>query len=182
MSRELRIHVGVMAEKRKSSSPWADDYWIPTAVIESHVNHHEGDILYETDELKRYFMGYSEIYCHAKETEAYIHNFESRIPAIYVVLRRDDENLHPLSWYVHAVTVSPYEAQDYSDSAEDIVERVAMPIGIAKLLTEFIDEHHVEEEFKKRKRRDFKQEKRQFGKEPIFLERNRPDSNGGFDA
>ena len=182
MSRELRIHVGVMAEKRKSSSAWADDYWIPTAVIETHVNHHEGDILYETDELKRYFMGFSEIYCHAKETEAYIHNFESRIPAIYVVLRRDDENLHPLSWYVHAVTVSPYEAQDYSDSAEDIVERVAMPIGIAKQLTEFIDQHHVEEEFKKRKRRDFRQEERQFGKEPIFLERNRPDKNGGYDA
>ncbi|MGB7288152.1 MAG: DUF3305 domain-containing protein [Salaquimonas sp.] len=182
MSRELRIHVGVIAEKRKSSSQWAEDYWIPTGVVESHLNQHEGDVLYQTDDLKRYFMGYSEIYCHAKETEAYIHNFESRVPAIYVILRRDDENAHSLDWYVHDVTVSPYEAQDYSDSAEDIVERVAMPVGIAKRVMEFIDLHHVDEKFKKRKRKDFKSEIKQFGKEPIFLERDRPDKNGGFDA
>jgi len=182
MERELRIHVGVLAEKRKSSSQWAEEYWIPTAVIETHVNQNEGDVLYETDAVKRYFMGYNQIYCHAKETEAYIHNFESRLPAIYVVLRKDDENIHPMDWYVHAVTVSPYEAQDYSDSAEDIVERVSMPIDIAKRIMDFVDAHHVEEEFKKRKRNNFKDEVRQFGKEPIFLERNRPKKNGGFDA
>lgn len=182
MSRELRINVGVLVEKRKSSSQWADDYWIPTAVLEGTINHHEGDILYQSDALKRYFMGYSEIYCHAKETEAYIHNFESKVPAIYVILRRDDEDKHPLDWYVHAVTVSPYEAQDYSDSSEDIVERVSMSLDIAKEVMDFIDQHHVEEEFKKRKRNDFKKEIRQFGKEPIFLERGRPDKNGGYDA
>jgi hypothetical protein len=182
MSRELRIDVGVLAEKRKASSQWAEDYWLPTAVVESHLNHHEGDVLYQTDDVTRYFMGYSEIYCHAKETEAYIHNFESKIPALYVVLRKDDENTRKLSWYVHTVTASPYEAQDYSDSAEDIVERVTMPLDIAKQIMDFIDIHHVDEEFKKRKRKDFKEEARQFGKEPIFLERDRPKKNGGFDA
>ena len=182
MSRELRIPVGVLAEKRRPSSQWAQDYWIPTAVIEGHLNHHEGDLLYEADGVKRYFLGYSEIYCHASETEAYIHNFESTVPAIYVILRKDDENLHPLDWFVHCVTVSPYLAQDFSDSDEDIVERVSMPLDIAKQLMAFIDEHHVEEVFKKRKRRDFKDEQRQFGKEPIFLERGRPKGNGGHDA
>ena len=182
MSRELLIPVGVLAEKRRPSSQWAQDYWIPTAVIEGHLNHHEGDLLYEADGVKRYFLGYSEIYCHASETEAYIHNFESTVPAIYVILRKDDENLHPLDWFVHCVTVSPYLAQDFSDSDEDIVERVSMPLDIAKQLMAFIDEHHVEEVFKKRKRRDYKEERGQFGKEPIFLERGRPKGNGGHDA
>ena len=182
MTRELRISIGVLAEKRRSFSQWAQDYWIPTAIIEGHLNHHEGDLLYEADGVKRYFLGFSEIYCHASETEAYIHNFESQVPAIYVILRKDEENLHPLDWFVHTVTVSPYLAQDFSDSDEDIVERVLMPLDIAKQLMDFIDEHHVEEVFKKRKRRDFKDEQRQFGKEPIFLERGRPKGNGGHDA
>ena len=143
MSRELRIPLGVLAEKRRPSSQWAQDYWIPTAVIEGHLNHHEGDLLYEAEGVKRYFLGYSEIYCHASETEAYIHNFESTVPAIYVILRKDDENLHPLDWFVHCVTVSPYLAQDFSDSDEDVVERVSMPLDIAKQLIAFIDAHHV---------------------------------------
>jgi len=181
VSRELIITVGVIAEKRKSTSQWADDYWIPTAVIDSHVHQQPGELMRQTDNASIYFMGFSEIYCHATETEAYVHNFESRVPAVYVVLRHDDEGEHPLPWYVHAVTVSPYEAQDYSDSSEDIIERVHMPVSIAEAVMNFTDLHHVDVPFKKRKRTDFKKEQQQFGKEPIFLERNRPTRNGGMD-
>lgn len=181
VSRELKITVGVIAEKRKSISQWAEDYWIPTAIIDSHVNQRPGELMRKTENAESYFMGFCEIYCHAKETEAYVHNFESRVPAIFVVLRLDEDDEHPLPWYVHAVTVSPYEAQDYSDSPEDIVERVQMPLSIASAVMKFTDLHYVEEPFKKRKRTDFKEEQRQFGKEPIFLARNRPEENGGLD-
>ena len=172
MKKELKINVAVIAEIRKSKSHsnaiWAEDYWMPSSVIYGHVNHEIGDVIRQTEMATAYFMGHSEIYCHAKETESYIHNFESEVPAIYVVLRRDEEDEHPIDYFVHAVTVSPYEAQDYADPAEDIIERVPMPTKIAVMLMDFIDQHHVDEPFKKRKRKNYKQEPHQFGKDPIF--------------
>lgn len=182
MKKELKINVAVIAEIRKSKShshsQWAEDYWIPSAVIFGSVNHEVGDIIRQTESATAYYMGHSEIYCHAKETESYIHNFESEVPAVYVVLRRDDEDEYPLDYFVHAVTVSPYEAQDYADPAEDIIERVPMPTKIAITLMDFIDQHHVDEPFKKRKRKNFKQEPQQFGKEPIFNSSDDKKSNG----
>ena len=50
------------------------------------------------------------------------------------------------------VTASPYEAQDYTDSGEELVERVPMPEGVQAWVWEFIERFHVEETFIKRKR------------------------------
>lgn len=178
--RELRISVGVIGEKRKASSPWADDYWVPVAVVEGEMGHAAGDVIRQSEKATAYFMGMAEIYCHAAETEAYIYNFDSVMPAVYVVLRRDEDG--PMPWLVHKVTVSPYEAQDFGDNAEDIIERVQMPDGIAQVLTGFIDRHHVEQPFKKRKRQDFREEEARFGKEPIFLKSRHPRTGGGTDG
>lgn len=50
------------------------------------------------------------------------------------------------------VTVSPYEAQDYADSGEEIIEKVPMPPALRVWLQDFVDANHHEEPFKKRKR------------------------------
>lgn len=173
MARELTIIVGVLAEKRKSVSRWAKDYWIPVGVMPRTSSHSEGDILVKDETMTRYFMGTAELTCHAAETEAYVHNFNSRTPALYVVLRRDTENTHPLDWFVQEVTASPYYAQDYEDSSEDIVERVAMPPEIEAAIKEFCERYHKEEPFRKRRRSEVDREEQKFGKEPIFLVRRR---------
>ena len=77
-----------------------------------------------------------------------------------------------MPYIVHSVTFSPYEAQDFQDSAEDIVERVAIPPGIALELIQFVNQHHVEQPFRKRKRTEAEPAEEQFGQEPIF-ERDR---------
>ena len=171
--RELRISVGVIAEKRKPKSVWAEDYWLPVAILYGHSHHRPGEVIRQDEVTTVYFMGFTEIFCHAVETEAYVHNFESAVPAVYVVLRKDEENAHPLPWYVHCVTVSPYEAQDFSDNGTDIVERVQMQEGIAVALTEFIDANHVEQVFRKRRRIEIRIEDEKFGKEPIYEVRRR---------
>ena len=51
-----------------------------------------------------------------------------------------------------AVTASPYEAQDFCDTGEEIVEPVAIPAGLVAWMRDFVDRHHVEEEFHKRRR------------------------------
>lgn len=173
MARELTIIVGVLAEQRKSASRWASDYWIPVGIMPAPQGLDTGDVIFRDETATRYFMGVAELTCHAAETEAYVHNFNSRTPAIYVVLRRDTDGETPLPWFVHTVTASPYLAQDFEDCAEDIVERVAMPPEIADAIREFTDAYHTEETFKKRRRDKLKIEEQKFGKEPIFMNRSR---------
>jgi hypothetical protein len=177
VDRELRLKVGVLAERRKARSKWADDYWIPVAVLDGETALETGAVVVADSDFTRYFMGYAEIYCHATETEAYVHNLDSAQPALFVVMRRDEEDVSPLPYIIHAVTFSPYEAQDYQDSAEDIVERVAIPPGIALELIQFVNQHHVEQQFRKRKRTEAEPPDEQFGQEPVF-ERGRKHRRG----
>ena len=178
MAREITIRLGVLADLIQPATKWGEPYWRPSGVMPPHSGHAVGDVLFETEKQKRYFMGNSILTCHASDTEAYVFNFESVVPAIYVVLRRDEERRSGLPWYVHAVTASPYEGQDYADNAEDIVERVEMPPEVAREIMAFVDEHHREQPFRKRKRSEYREENLKFGKEPIFLNRSRKRIDG----
>ena len=89
------------------------------------------------------------------DTEAYLAGLATEAPAVYVVLREAEDGEHGLE--VLLATASPYEAQDYLDSGEEIVEQVPMPDALAALVQHFVDEHHEDEEFVKRKRDNRKQ-------------------------
>ena len=89
------------------------------------------------------------------------------------------ESEHPFE--VHLVTASPYEAADYLDSGEQIVEPVRMPEPVLALISEFIDEHHFEEKFKKRKRSEVKLQEHKFGQEPIVELRKRMKHENGHE-
>jgi hypothetical protein len=167
LDRELKIDVGVVAEKRVPRSQWIDELWVPVAVVVGETGFKPGARMMGGEGFTRYFVGHAQIYCHATETEAYVHNLDSREPALYVVLRKDEDG--PLPWMVHAVTASPYEAQDYEDSAEDLIERVAMPHSVLEALVDFVEAHHVDRPFKKRKRKEIRLEEQKFGKDPIFV-------------
>ena len=85
------------------------------------------------------------------DTEAYVHELQTRQPSVYVILRRvDDRPNAPLD--VVMVTASPYEAQDYADSGEELVEKVVMPAPVLAWITDFVEQHHTEEAFIKRRR------------------------------
>ncbi|MEC8196291.1 MAG: DUF3305 domain-containing protein, partial [Pseudomonadota bacterium] len=42
--------------------------------------------------------------------------------------------------------------QDYADSGEELLELVPMPEGLVAFLRDFVEEHHEEETFVKRRR------------------------------
>lgn len=86
----------------------------------------------------------------ASDTEAYLAELSTETPAVYVVLRESEDAENGLE--VLLATASPYEAQDYLDSGEEIVEQVAMPDPLAALVRAFVAEHHEDEEFVKRRR------------------------------
>ena len=90
---------------------------------------------------------------HGAETEAYVHGLQSQVPSVYVVLREiEDDDDRDCLWEVLLITASPYEAQDYTDSGDDLVEKVPMPAGLRAWVEAFVEEFHEEEEFIKRKR------------------------------
>lgn len=89
---------------------------------------------------------------HHTQTEAYLEALRARVPSVYVVMRPVAAREDGMPFEVTLVTASPFEAQDYCDTGEEIVERVPMPEGLIALVRDFIAAHHVEEQFKKRKR------------------------------
>ena len=181
MAREMTIMLGVIAEKRQSISRWAKDYWIPVGVMLAPADLEAGDLLVADDRMTRYYMGRFELTCYAADTEAYVENFDSGNPAVYVVLRRDTEGDQPLDWFVHMVTASPHEAQDCEVGSEDIIERLPMPPEVEEAMIDFLDAYHVEKKFVKRRRDKLDVQEQKFGKQPIFLDRRRR-GGGGLDG
>ncbi len=83
------------------------------------------------------------------DTEAYLHGLSAKVPAIYVVMR-ESEGDEPFD--IVLATASPYEAQDYADTGEELVEKVPMPEGLVAWIRAFTDKHHEDEVFIKRRR------------------------------
>ncbi|MEY8842439.1 DUF3305 domain-containing protein [Cribrihabitans sp. XS_ASV171] len=86
----------------------------------------------------------------AAETEAYLANLSDAVPSVYLVLRDEAEGDRPLEAVL--VTASPFEAQDYADTGEEIVEKIPMTEGLVAWVRDFVLDHHREEAFVKRRR------------------------------
>jgi len=176
LDKEISRTVSVIVERRPATSRWADWIWSPCEIIEGAAAAEPFARLGETEGgISRYFAGSTDIVLHRKETEAYRVNLAGD-RVLYAVLRADEESDAP--YLLHAVTASPYEAQDYLDSGDEIVEPIAMPQSIAELVEAFCAFHHKEEPFIKRKRDRVRTEEQKFGKEPIFTA-NRRSATGG---
>lgn len=182
MDKEISRTVSVVVERRPAASRWADWLWVPAEIIEGAPAAAPFTRLEGSDDgTARYFAGSTDIVLHRKETEAYRVNLAGD-RVLYAVLRPDEDHDWPYS--LHAVTASPYEAQDYLDSGDELVEPIPMPASVAELLEAFCAFHHVEEPFIKRKRDRVKTEDLKFGKEPIFAAagRRRPPGDDADDS
>ena len=166
--REISFPLGIILERRESKHPWGDWIWKPVAVLPGAAPVSDWVVLASGEDWIHFQIATLPLVLHRKETEALKLNIESDAPHLYVVLREnDDEGGHP--FIAHLVTASPYDAQDYLDTSEELIEKVPMPPAIFEWIKAFIAEHHKEEEFKKRKRDKINVEDHKFGKEPIFV-------------
>ena len=92
------------------------------------------------------------LWLYRSDTEAYAHELDAREPSVYIVLASRTGS-RPSRYDHHAhVTASPYEAQDYCDSGEEVVEKVPMPKSLLTSIAAYVNNHHVEEPFVKRRR------------------------------
>lgn len=153
VTKHASLPLGVVVRRTPGVTRWAAWAWRAVAVL-------PGAALADWRELRRegdgveYHAATLELELHRAETGAYLHGLHAEMPAVYVVMRRratgGDADAPPLE--VVLVTVSPFEAQDYADSGEEIIDKVAMPEALRDWVARFVAAHHQEEAFVKRRR------------------------------
>ncbi len=154
MSALEQLSVGVVVERRKIDNPWQEFRWTPIDVIPGIVIEPDSSwkIIREEEGVIHYLIGSMMIELFRGETEGYRSNMSNDPPKVYVVLNpgeeADDPDVVPF-----LLTVCPYEAERYTESGEDIVEGVPMPPEIVAWLQAFIEKHHVDQPFLKRKQK-----------------------------
>lgn len=140
--------VGVVVRRSPGVTRWQRWTWTACGVLPG-ADDAEWRELRRDGDVVEYHAATLPLELHGAEAEAYLHGLQAQVPCLYVVMRSTADE-KPFD--VALVTASPYEAQDYTDSGEEIVEKVAMPAAIRALVQEFVDEFYQEEEFVKRKR------------------------------
>lgn len=164
---ETCLTLGVVVEKRRSAHPWAEAVWRPVSVyLAGSSPPAPWTILAQEEGVTRYHGGTLDLILHRKESEALAANLMLDRPEIYVALREADG---AFPWVPARVSASSYQAQDWEDPGDQIIEKLPMPEAVTAFLQAFVALHHAPEPFKKRKRRDHRDEPQQFSKHPIFM-------------
>ena len=159
MERSIRMPLGVVVERRELDNRWQRWAWQPVAVIPGAAPVAEWRELVRGERFVRWHAATLPLELHRTETEGYRVNLSGRSPAIYVVLRKIQPSERTAGNDVapFAVTASPYDAEGYMEG-DDLVEAVPMPEGLIGWVQAFIERHHVDRPFVKRKRKRAKAE------------------------
>ncbi len=147
----LSLPLGIVLRKTPGVTRWAKWCWKAVAILPGAAPANFRELRREGDVVE-YHAATVPLELWRTDTEAYLTELSTRSPSIYVIMRETESSTDGPPLEVVLATASPYDAQDYADNGEDIVELVPMPMPLLALIREFIDEHHHEEKFVKRKR------------------------------
>ena len=141
--------VGVVVERRKLDSPWADHAWVPIAVLPEPPPLAPWSRLTGDDRREQFYLGATVLTLHSVDTAHFRENFLTGQAMLWVSVR--PTGIEPALELV-GVTADPSEGEVFLENVDDIVEAVPMPAAIAQAVLAFFEAHHVEREFIKRKR------------------------------
>lgn len=143
------IPVGVIVERSKGATPWAEFYWRVVSVLPGQPDTAPWTKLSDDGERVSFYAGTAEVQLYPTETGFYRDNLQSGAPSLWVALRPVETDP---PYVVSAVTADPNEGEGLTETATELVEQVPMPAVIQQVVAAFIAEHHVEQPFVKRKR------------------------------
>lgn len=146
---QLRIPVGVVVERRKSASPWADLLWRPVAVLAGLPDAAAWTELSLDGDTATFYAGPAEIALYRSEAENYRRNLAMEAPSVWVALTATG-GAPP--YEVAAVTADPAEGEGFTEPGQAIVEAVPMPDSVRETVAEFVAQFRAEPGFTKRKR------------------------------
>jgi hypothetical protein len=144
-----KMTVGVVVERRKADSPWIDFLWRPTDILPDAPDMAAWSVLRQEDDAVLFYAGSRTVELHRAETARYRDNLATGNPMLWVVLS-PAEGSWPYT--LAAVTADPAEGEAFTEAGGNLVEAVTMPVAVRDMVEAFVAEHHVEQEFVKRKR------------------------------
>ncbi len=145
----VRIPVGVVVERRKASSPWADLLWQPVAVLPGLPEATPWTELTRDGDTVTYYAGPGEIALYRTEADNYRRNLESGAPSVWVALEATGGEP---PFEIAAVTADPAEGEALTEPGQAIVEAVAMPESVGDAIARFVAQYPAAPPFTKRKR------------------------------
>lgn len=143
------VEVGVVVEKRVLNNPWVDHAWVPVAVLAGAPAAAPWTVLHESAEATSFYAGKVVLEFFGTDTTMYRENLHSKAPSLWVALRQVDA---APGIVLHLVTADPADAEALTETGTDIIEAVPMPVEIQQILARFVEAHHIERPFIKRKR------------------------------
>jgi hypothetical protein len=143
----LRIPIGVVVERRKARSAWANVVWRPVGVLIGVPEATPWTELDSSGETMTFYAGATEIELYRSETENYRQNLASGVPCVWVALQ---ETGGEPPYELRCVTVDPAEGEGLTEPGQGIIEAVAMPEALREAVAAFVAEYHVERPFQKR--------------------------------
>jgi hypothetical protein len=147
--RELQI--GAVVRRTPGVTQWAREIWKPVAVFAGAPDAFWKELVRD-GEVVDYHAGTVQMELYRADVEGYLVSLNMAVPSVWVIMDRDQTSKSPSGWVLSTVTASAHEALDALDSGESIVEAVPIPDSLAAWIKEFIDQHYIEEPFKKRRR------------------------------
>jgi len=163
-----KVPLCVILARKNIQSQWSDYVWEPVAVVLDAPQGVNGKIAEEGDGWTHYFMECDPLELHRKDAPAYLESLrQDNEGSLWVVLGEEDDVEAPLPYYVQLVTASAYEAQDYLDSGELIVEVVEMPELLKAFVADYVTRCPPEEKFIKRKQKKKFHDGHSFGQQPL---------------
>lgn len=146
------LPLGVVVRRSPGVTRWARHAWRVSDVLPG-AGAADWKVLRTEGDVTEFHAATVPLTLYVSDAEAYAHELQARVPSVYAVLR-PSALANDVPWTVALVTASPYEAQDYCDSAEELVEKVPMSPGLLAWVTDFVDQHYEEEAFVKRRRKN----------------------------
>jgi hypothetical protein len=145
----IRIPVGVVIERRRAKSAWADFVWRPVAVLTGVPDAAPWTALEGDAECMIFYGGSAEIVLHRADASGYRENLGGGAALLWVAMR--PTGAEPC-YEIAAVTAEPSEGEALTENASHIVETVPMPEPVRAAVAEFVVTHYVEHPFIKRQR------------------------------
>ena len=146
--KSISMALGIVVRRVPGVTRWVDYIWKAVAVLPGAGPAHWKELRRVGDAVE-YHAATVHLELFRTDTEAYLQGLSTKNPAIYVVMR-DSDGLDPLE--VVMATASPFEAQDYADTGEELVEEVLMPEGLVAWVRDYVEAHHEDQVFVKRRR------------------------------
>ena len=143
------IPVGVLVERSKSASPWADFHWRPSGVLAGVPDTPPWTKLSDDGDRATFYVGATNIELYRTETANYRDNLRMETPLLWIILRPVEGDP---PYELASVTADPAEGEAMTETGVNLVEAVAMPKPMQEMIAAFVAEHHVEQIFVKRKR------------------------------